>query len=148
MKKFILTLILSLSFGFQALAQTLQASVNRNPVPEGEAFILTLKLENGQDNSLSPDLKPLEKDFSVYSVSNSSQINIINGVRSDTRQWDIGLIANKTGEVSIPAIKLGTLSSQPIVMKIISTEAAAAGERRQRLDYQNGGGTDSRQQND
>lgn len=90
MKKFILTLILSLSFGFQALAQTLQASVNRNPVPEGEAFILTLKLENGQDNSLSPDLKPLEKDFSVYSVSNSSQINIINGVRSDTRQWDIG----------------------------------------------------------
>lgn len=127
MKKFILTLILSLSFGFQALAQTLQASVNRNPVPEGEAFILTLKLENGQDNSLSPDLKPLEKDFSVYSVSNSSQINIINGVRSDTRQWDIGLIANKTGEVSIPAIKLGTLSSQPIVMKIISTEAAAAG---------------------
>ena len=48
MKKFILTLILSLSFGFQALAQTLQASVNRNPVPEGEAFILTLKLENGQ----------------------------------------------------------------------------------------------------
>lgn len=129
MKKFILTLILSLSFGFQALAQTLQASVNRNPVPEGEAFILTLKLENGQDNSLSPDLKPLEKDFSVYSVSNSSQINIINGVRSDTRQWDIGLIANKTGEVSIPAIKLGTLSSQPIVMKIIGAEAAAAGEQ-------------------
>lgn len=39
------------------------------------------------------------------------------------------LIANKTGEVSIPAIKLGSLSSQPIVMKIISAEAAAAGEQ-------------------
>ena len=125
MKKFMIALVLALSFSFQALAQTLTATVNRNPVPEGEAFILTLTLDEAQNNSLSPDLKPLENDFSVYSVSNSSQINIINGVRSDTKQWNIGLIANKTGEVSIPAIKLGKLSSQPIVMKIISAEQAA-----------------------
>ena len=125
MKKFGIALALALSFSFQALAQTLTATVNRNPVPEGEAFILTLTLDEAQNNSLSPDLKPLENDFSVYSVSNSSQINIINGVRSDTKQWNIGLIANKTGEVSIPAIKLGNLSSQPIVMKIISAEQAA-----------------------
>ena len=125
MKKFMIALVLALSFSFQALAQTLTATVNRNPVPEGEAFILTLTLDEAQNNSLSPDLKPLENDFSVYSVSNSSQINIINGVRSDTKQWNIGLIANKTGEVSIPAIKLGNLSSKPIVMKIISAEQAA-----------------------
>ena len=84
MKKFMIALVLALSFSFQALAQTLTATVNRNPVPEGEAFILTLTLDEAQNNSLSPDLKPLENDFSVYSVSNSSQINIINGVRSDT----------------------------------------------------------------
>ena len=125
MKKFGIALALALSFSFQALAQTLTATVNRNLVPEGEAFILTLTLDEAQNNSLSPDLKPLENDFSVYSVSNSSQINIINGVRSDTKQWNIGLIANKTGEVSIPAIKLGNLSSKPIVMKIISAEQAA-----------------------
>ena len=125
MKKFMIALVLALSFSFQALAQTLTATVNRNPVPEGEAFILTLTLDEAKNNSLAPDLKPLENDFNVYSVSNSSQINIINGVRSDTKQWNIGLIANKTGEVSIPAIKLGNLSSQPIVMKIISAEQAA-----------------------
>ena len=125
MKKFGIALALALSFSFQALAQTLTATVNRNLVPEGEAFILTLTLDEAQNNSLSPDLKPLENDFSVYSVSNSSQINIINGVRSDTKQWNIGLIANKTGEVSIPAIKLGNLSSKPIMMKIISAEQAA-----------------------
>ena len=125
MKKFMIALVLALSLSFQALAQTLTATVNRNPVPEGEAFILTLTLDEAQNNSLSPDLKPLENDFSVYSVSNSSQINIINGVRSDTKQWNIGLMANKTGEVSIPAIKLGNLSSKPIVMKIISAEQAA-----------------------
>ena len=42
MKKFMIAFVLALVFSFQAIAQTLTATVNRNPVPEGEAFILTL----------------------------------------------------------------------------------------------------------
>ncbi len=121
MKKIIFSFIFSLLFSFSSLAQTLQASVNRNPIPEGEAFILTLRLENPQ-NSETPDLKPLEQDFNVYSVSNSSRINIINGVRSDIRQWDIGLIAKKTGELSIPPIQAGNISSSPLVVKVVSAD--------------------------
>ncbi len=124
MKKIIFSFVFVLVFSFSVQAQTLQASVNRNPIPEGEAFILTLRLENPQ-NSETPDLKPLEQDFNVYSVSNSSSINIINGVRSDIRQWDIGLIAKKTGELSIPSLKAGNISSNPLVIKVISSDNLA-----------------------
>jgi len=127
MKKIIFSFIITLVFSFSSQAQTLQASVNRNPIPEGEAFILTLRLENPQ-NSETPDLKPLEQDFNVYSVSNSSRINIINGTRSDIRQWDIGLIAKKTGDLSIPAIKAGNISSNPLVIKVISSDNVAVSD--------------------
>ena len=121
MKKIIFTLIFCLSLPFSLQAQTLQASVNRNPIPEGEAFILTLRLENPQ-NAETPDLKPLEQDFNVYSVSNSSRVNIINGVRSDIRQWDIGLIAKRTGELSIPALQAGNIRSNPLVVKVVRAD--------------------------
>ena len=124
MKKIIFGFILALIFSFSVQAQTLQATLNRNPVPEGEAFILTLRLENPQ-NSETPDLKPLEQDFNVYSVSNSSRINIINGVRSDVRQWDIGLIAKKTGELNIPSIKAGNASSNPMTVKVITADSVS-----------------------
>ena len=125
MKKIIFSLIFCLIFPISLQAQTLQATVNRNPIPEGEAFILTLRLENPQ-NSETPDLKPLEHDFNIYSVSNSSRINIINGVRSDIRQWDIGLIAKKTGELSIPSLKAGSARSNPLVLKVIRADNVSA----------------------
>lgn len=125
MKKIIFALIFCLAFPFSLQAQTLQASVNRNPIPEGEAFILTLRLENPQ-NAETPDLKPLEQDFNVYSVSNSSRVNIINGVRSDIRQWDIGLIAKRTGELSVPSLQAGNISSNPLVIKVMRADNLTA----------------------
>ena len=83
MKKFVLALIVSLIFSINAKAQTLEATVNRNPVPQGEAFILSLVLKDGQTN-MTPDISPLNKDFKVYSVSNATNIQIINGKRSES----------------------------------------------------------------
>lgn len=123
MKKFVLALIVSLIFSFSAGAQTFEATVNRNPVPQGEAFILSLVLKDGQTN-MTPDISPLNKDFKVYSVSNATNIQIINGKRSESKQWDIGLIANKSGEVEIPALTLGNLSSAPIKMNVLDANQA------------------------
>lgn len=123
MKKFVLALIVSLIFSINAEAQTLEATVNRNPVPQGEAFILSLVLKDGQTN-MTPDISPLNKDFKVYSVSNATNIQIINGKRSESKQWDIGLIASKSGEVEIPALTLGNLSSAPIKMKVLDANQA------------------------
>ena len=118
MKKFIFALLFSLIFGINARAQTFEATVNRNPVPQGEAFVLSLELKDGQTN-MTPDLSVLNKDFQVYSVGNATNIQIINGKRSESRQWDISLIAAKAGDLEIPAITLGNLSTQPIRLKVL-----------------------------
>ena len=123
MKKFIFALLFSLIFGINARAQTFEATVNRNPVPQGEAFVLSLELKDGQTN-MTPDLSVLNKDFQVYSVGNATNIQVINGKRSESRQWDISLIATQTGEVEIPAITLGNLSTKPIRMKVLDANQA------------------------
>lgn len=123
MKKFIFALLFSLIFGINARAQTFEATVNQNPVPQGEAFVLSLELKDGQTN-MTPDLSVLNKDFQVYSVGNATNIQVINGKRSESRQWDISLIATQTGEVEIPAITLGNLSTKPIRMKVLDANQA------------------------
>ncbi len=61
----------ALSFLFAAVvanaawAQTFTAAVNRTEVPQGETFVLTLELVDGQDNG-NPDLSVLDKYFMVY----------------------------------------------------------------------------------
>ena len=42
MKKIIFTYVLSLFIATNSLAQSFNATVNRNSVPEGETFVLTL----------------------------------------------------------------------------------------------------------
>lgn len=84
MKKFIFTLLFSLIFGINARAQTFEATVNRNPVPQGEAFVLSLELKDGQTN-MTPDFSVLNKDFQVYSVGNATNIQVINGKRRESR---------------------------------------------------------------
>lgn len=123
MKNFIGTIFFSFMIIFSAQSATLEATLNRNPVPQGEAFILTLSLKDGQSTT-APDLKPLEKDFNVYSVSNSTQINISNGQRSQTQQWNVGLIATQAGDFTIPQLSAGGISSQPIKVKVLDSTQA------------------------
>lgn len=119
MKKYILGLILSLAIVFQAAAQSLQASVNRTEVPEGETILLTLTYD-GNDQSGTPDISVLQKDFTIYSQGSNYKINIINGKKTITRQWNLGLIPQKSGEIIIPAIKMAGASSQPFSIRVIS----------------------------
>ena len=81
-----------------AVAQSFDATVNRNIVPEGETFVLTLELKD-VDTSASPDLSSLNQDFMVLSVSNGYRTNIINSQVSKSRQWNLVMIPKKTGEI-------------------------------------------------
>ena len=108
-----------------AFAQEFGAEVNRNPVPLGEAFMLTLTAENVSAQE-QPDLSVLEKDFEVYSTGQSNRIRITNNKKEEVRQWTIGLIAKKAGDFEIPAIALGKISSAPIKIKV-TTESTPSG---------------------
>ncbi len=117
---FILALMLTTQI---ARAQSFDATVNRTTVPEGETFVLTLELKD-VDTSATPDLNALNKDFTVLSISNGYRTNIINGNVSKSRQWNLVLIPNKNGSLTIPSIKLDGYQTQPIILNIVPAGAA------------------------
>lgn len=113
MKKIILALVLSVATIFSASAQTLEAKVNRNNVPSGETFLLTIELKDGRTNQ-TPDFSVLNQNFTTYSVATSYRTNIINGNAQQSQQWNLILMPNTTGKLMIPAITLDNMQTKPI----------------------------------
>ena len=125
MKKIILGLFLILSFMSEVAAQSFTATVNRNPVPEGETFVLTLDLQD-VDTQKTPDLSGLSKDLTVLSVSNGYHTSIINGKVSKSREWNLVLLPNQSGDIVIPSFELEGYKTQPINLKVVSGDVAGA----------------------
>ncbi len=118
MKKFVSTILgLVFLWNTSAAAQSFDATVNRNKIPEGETFLLTLEL-NGGRTAASPDLSALNADFTTYSVSNAFRTTVINGKARQSQQWNLVLMPNKTGSLTIPALKLDNLESKPITIEV------------------------------
>lgn len=129
MKKFWFGLCFSLFLTFTAQAQTLTADVNRREVPEGETFMLILTYDGSEKDT--PDIGVLNDDFTIYSVGNSVKNQMINGNFSSERQWNLVLIPKSTGEITIPAIKLGSSESRPLTIKVIKAGEAYSGDNLQ-----------------
>ncbi len=117
MKKFIFALLIGLCFSLNASAQSLTAKANRTNVPLGETFLLTLDYD-GTDTSEVPDFNVLDKDFTIYSVSNSFQSRYVNGKASQLRQWQIALMPKTSGTITIPPLTLGNLKSNPLTIQV------------------------------
>lgn len=122
MKKISLGLILALLFSFQAVAQSFNAIVNRDTLPEGETFVLTLDLQ-GVDSSATPDLNALSKKFTTFSISNGYRTSVVNGQINKSRQWNLVLMPNQSGDIEIPALELEGYKTQPIVIKVVPAGA-------------------------
>ena len=113
----LILLSLHLLWASETFAQTFQATVNRNEVPQGETFLLTLETDDAQ-NKATPDLSVLNKDFDVYSVGNAYQSTYVNGVSKHSRQWQIILMPKNSGKIEIPSITLGSMKSEPIYLNV------------------------------
>lgn len=113
----LILLSLNLLWASESFAQTFQATVNRNEVPQGETFLLTLETDDAQ-NKATPDLSVLNKDFDVYSVGNAYQSTYVNGVSKHSRQWQIILMPKNSGKIEIPSITLGSMKSEPIYLNV------------------------------
>ena len=114
---------LQIMWSSNVCAEELKAYANRTEVPQGETFILTLETDDDK-TSASPDLSVLEKDFTVYSVGNAFQSSYVNGKTSHSRQWQIVLMPKNSGKIEIPAIKVGSMKSEPIVMNVAPAQLA------------------------
>lgn len=89
------------------------ASVDKTTISPGESIRLTLEYD-GQASS-DPDLSKLRRSFSIISQQKSTSSTFINGSFQVKSSWVLDIYPKSNDEnLIIPAISLGTSSSDPI----------------------------------
>jgi hypothetical protein len=111
-----LFIILLIVGNANSFAQTPKVYTDRNPVKLDESFHLIFKSTGSSADS--PDFSPLQKDFEILSQNQSTQIQIINGQQSSTKQWTLTVMAKRTGNLTIPAISFGQEQTAPATISV------------------------------
>ncbi|MFB2719416.1 BatD family protein [Shewanella xiamenensis] len=130
-RQFFILLILCIAVINPAFALSkLEASVDRNPVMEGEYFVLNVSADDEVDTG-KLDTSILLKDFIVgrTSVSRSTQIMNFDAVK-ETR-WQVLLSPKQKGQLTIPSFSIDGVSSAEIPLKVV--EAGAQPEQAKNL---------------
>ncbi len=106
-----------------AISYTAEINVktDREPVALNESFRLIFETEGSVDGD--PDFSPLDTHFRILSTSQSSNISLINGSLTTSKQWNLVVLAKEAGTISIPPISFGKDKSLPARIKV--TDAAA-----------------------
>jgi hypothetical protein len=92
---------------------------------------VTLTIEaDGHDQGKRPDLSALDQDFRVLGTSSGTQIQIINGRRSDTQRWTVVLEPKHMGELRVPPIEVGSEETRPLTLEVseVPAQDAASGQ--------------------
>lgn len=114
MKRLIFTFLFLISMVTHA-GLTMQVDVFK--VTLGESFRATLTLD-GTSASGTPDLTPLQKDFSIVGTEHSTNYSIINGQTSTTSQWTLLLMPKRAGMLTVPSIQLGKEKTQALQIEV------------------------------
>lgn len=114
---FFLFLVLSLIPGLVWADKTLQATVDRNLIEQGDIIQLNISA-NFQTTSRGPDLEPLKKDFEVLGSQASNQLQVVNGQFSAVTNWDVQILPKRSGELEIPVFEVEGLKTQPIQISV------------------------------
>ncbi len=118
------TLLTGLVLSLVALslqAADLTASVDRTRLNVGETVELTLETEDVTQFG-KPDLTALDGDFEVRDTRQVNRLTTPGTQNQATTRWIITLLPKQTGSVTIPALQLGELKSQPLTLQVIQSE--------------------------
>ncbi len=116
--------LLLMAFGVQA--QT-RAWLDRDRIAYGETA--TLNVETDQATVASPDFSPLLGDFTLSGNTSSRQFERINGRSSVRVLFAVALRPKRDGVLSIPALRVGARSTQPLALAVTPAAAAPAAAR-------------------
>ncbi|WP_418357181.1 BatD family protein [Shewanella basaltis] len=106
-----------------ALTQV-QATVDRNPVAEGEYFVLDIVADDDL-NAGALDTSVLLDDFIVGRTSVGRSTKMVNFDTTRETRWQVLLSPKSTGTVIIPAFTINNISSAPITLKVMPSGASA-----------------------
>ncbi len=107
---FMLTLWSTAAFG------AVKVQVDRFNLSELETLMLSVEISG--DDSGEPETSVLEKDFEVLSRNHSSSYSLINGLMSSKSTWMIHLRPLHSGALTIPAMIVGSATTQPITVQV------------------------------
>lgn len=97
-------------------AATFESHVTQNEVYANEPVQLVVSIDQNENDT--PSFKPLEKNFIVQGVSRSSQMTVVNGDSKSMTRWTISLLPRLEGQLTIPALELNGLQTDPIAVKV------------------------------
>ncbi|NIV17187.1 MAG: hypothetical protein GWN47_01990 [Woeseiaceae bacterium] len=102
------------------------ANVDRAEVDLNESF--TLEIRSDTNTELQPDVSVLDQDFYVGQGSQLSDTSIINGQIRRSKTWTYVLMPRRAGQLTIPAITIGTEQTQPVTLTVSEPDLLPPGE--------------------
>jgi len=112
----------------QASAEAFFASVDRTRLSEGETVVLTLE-STDPTRFGRPDLSPLEQDFEILGSRQVNRLSSIGDTPRASTRWILTLQPRRSGEVTIPAIRLEDAETLPITLNVEAAVNAGNGEQ-------------------
>lgn len=123
--------ILFIVCGTSVQAAKISVTTDRTELQDNESFTLEYSSDSSVDDE--PDFSPIEKNFSIISRSQSSNIQFINGRLDRKTTWVLVLMPKAVGTFTIPAINFGSDKSDSLTIKV--TKATASKTNKQDLVY-------------
>ncbi len=111
-----LLLLVLIIFSNTVIAATVSAKLDRHSITLGETATLILDMSDA--GNAQPDLSPLKQDFDIVNTGTSTQIQIINGHRSDSRKLNISIQPHHPGQIKVPAITVGNVKTSPLQLTV------------------------------
>ena len=120
-----LVLSLMLLLVTQPLWADVSATLGQNTIYEGDTVTLIIETSD-RNHDGEPGLAVLQQDFEILGTRNSQQTQIINGRRTDKRQWHVELAPRNSGTITVPAISVGNDKTEPLQLSVKNQPAAVA----------------------
>lgn len=111
-----MALMLGLALATSASAGDLRAYFDRKSVYEGDTVTLVIETTGGTLDQ--PDLSVLGSDFDVLGTSQSTNISILNGRRTDTIRLLVSLAPRRTGTIEVPPIQVGSEDTDSLTLQV------------------------------
>jgi len=95
-----------------------RAWLDRDSVNAGDVAMLNIETDQ---RGVEPDYTPLRADFSLGAKSANQQMQVTNGSVTATALFGVVLTPRKSGELIVPAIRVGNERTEPLRLQVIGS---------------------------
>src|SRR5690606_22435554 len=121
----LMVLLLAVAGGSTAgHAAEVRAWLDRDSLELGETVTLNVE-SKGSGGTTQPDFSALRQDFELLGTQSSQQLSIVNGQRTSSTLWAVGLQPTRAGRITIAPIAVGDTQTAPIELEVRAASAAS-----------------------